>query len=795
MPEHSKFCRLFCAALLVLFAGPAVADADHPTPRITQVGTRLDVHIGNQHIELALVRDNVLHVHYLPDGCTTQPTLVMAPQAPTDGNVPFKLTHEGSTYALASASLRAVFDASATRLSLYVPGQSRPLLYQRNLADLSNRAVVLDFANGSPLYGVDGYKNDSSDASGIVRGGMHVAKAGLQGQVGAPFVWSTAGFGVLVDTRGATYDLGDRELRARNLSQPDVSYYLIVGTPKKIFAALNDLSGHPQLFPKWALGFTNSQWGIDQQQLLDIVHTYRSKHIPIDNFTLDFDWKAWGEDNYGEFRWNPVKFPDGPSGKLAKMLAREGIHLTGIMKPRIHVDTVQGRYASAHHLWFPGENTYDDYFSHKPVRDIDFNDPAARAWFGDMTMKYAFAKGIVGWWNDEADQINANNEPINDDTQFLNMQRSLYNAQRRVSDVRVWSINRNFWLGSQRYAYGMWSGDIDTGFDNMAAQRERMLSAIDVGETLWGMDGGGFNGNPTPENYARWIQFGAFTPIFRVHGQHNMLRQPWRYGAVAEKAATDAIRLRYSLIPYIYSYFRQAHVSGVGLVRPLIFDWPQDPKVRNDIDAWMFGDWLMVSPVVSQGIKSKSIYLPAGEWIDWNTGKRHVGGRTIEHIVDNNHWSDIPIYVRTGAIIPMQPVMDYVGQKPVTQASVEIFPSTQRTRFDYYDDDGETYAYERGVYYRQVLSVQRAGNGAVKLEIAAPDGSFKPALRHYLLKIHGAAATSVTDSSTELRHVAGVHDLDKGQAWTTGQDRFGKVTYVRVDADTAHALKLGSAPQ
>ena len=177
------------------------------------------------------------------------------------------------------------------------------------------------------------------------------------------------------------------------------------------------------------------------------------------------------------------------------------------MKPRIHVDTEEGRYATAHDLWIPGEKASPDYFSHKPVKDLDFDKPATRAWFFNPTLQHSFETGIVGWWNDEADEAGG-------DTQFLNMERALYDGQRAHSDTRVFSLNRNFWLGAQRYAYGLWSGDIQTGFATMARQRSRMLSAIDVGEMWWSMDGGGFHGHPSDENYARWIEFGAFTPDF-----------------------------------------------------------------------------------------------------------------------------------------------------------------------------------------------------------------------------------------------------------------------------------------
>ncbi len=174
------------------------------------------------------------------------------------------------------------------------------------------------------------------------------------------------------------------------------------------------------------------------------------------------------------------------------------------MKPRIHVDTVEGRYATAHDFWVPGEKVSDDYFSHKPVKNIDFDIPAARTWFGDLAMKYGYDHGIAGWWNDEADTTGS-------DTEFMNMQRALYDAQRARLDLRVWSINRNFWLGSQRYAYGLWSGDIATGFASMAGQRARMLSAINVGAMQWGMDGGGF------KRHADAGKLRALDRVRRVH--------------------------------------------------------------------------------------------------------------------------------------------------------------------------------------------------------------------------------------------------------------------------------------
>ncbi len=518
--------------------------------------------------------------------------------------------------------------------------------------------------------------------------------------------------------------------------------------------------------------------------MLDDVRTYRAKRIPLDAFELDFDWKAWGEDDYGEFRWNRQTFPDGPSGKLAAELDSEGVHLIGIMKPRIHVDTEEGRYATAHQLWIPGERPTPDYFSHKAVEDLDFDNPATRAWFFNPTLQRSFETGIVGWWNDEADEAGGN-------TQFLNMERTIYEGQRAHSDTRVFSLNRNFWLGAQRYAYGLWSGDIQTGFATMARQRSRMLSAIDLGEMWWSMDGGGFHGHPSDENYARWIEFGAFTPVFRVHGVYQEKRQPWRYGPIAERAATHALRLRYELLPYMYSYAWHDHVAGVGLVRPLSFGWPADPKVRADSSAWSFGQYLLVSPVVQQGQTDKSLYLPAGIWTDWSSGRVYLGGRTITLPVDSATWSDIPLFIRQGAIIPTQPVEDYVGEHPVTTVQVEVFPDSKPTAFDYYDDDGKTYAYEHGVYFLQTLSAQ-ATAGAISLTTDARSGTYQPALTHYVFAVHRVLATQVTRDDAPLPRVANLAALRQcgGACWTVGGDRYGGVTYIRLPAGLAARIRM-----
>ena len=757
--------------LLLAPAGAIAATTASPQAAPLAQGA-MRINLGAAQLEVRFVAAGIVHVRQLRDDAAKASLVIdHLAKRPTFGPVRTDATPNTASLATGRASIQ--WDKPHRQLQIDDLQHHR--LLQLDLASLQHGALTLRHDPGDALYGVGGYDATEDAGAGMLRTGHQVATAGEQGHAGAPFVWSTAGFGILMDSDAATFALAPGTIGVGGTASKHPDFYILLGTPTQIFKALAQLSGHSPLFPKWAMGFTNSQWGIDEKELLQIVDTYRARHIPIDNITLDFDWKAWGEDNYGEFRWNTAKFPDGPSGTLKTRMDARGIKLTGIMKPRIHVDTVEGRYATAHHFWVPGEAVSADYFSHKPVKNIDFDLSAARTWFGDLAIKYGYAHGIVGWWNDEADTTGS-------ETEFLNMQRALYDSQRAVSNQRVWSINRNFWLGSQRYAYGLWSGDIPTGFASMAGQRARMLSAINVGAMQWGMDGGGFkSGTPTPENYARWIEFGAFTPIFRVHGDFGQKRQPWVYGPIAEKAATQAIRLRYALIPYIYSYAHRYSADGIGLVRPLLFDWPGDPNLRNDVDSWLFGDWLLVSPVVMQGQAAKDVYLPAGRWIDWSSGKAYEGGRSVHLAVDHAEWSDIPLFIRDGAIIPTQPPMDYVGEHPLTQLDVDIFPAAVRTQFDYYDDDGSSYDYERGAYFSQTLAAQRHAD-SVQVEAGAAMGSFRPPLQFYLLKIHGNATGAVTANGKAMPSFADLDALQRsgGEGWASGRDRFGAVTWVRI---------------
>ena len=798
--DSTRRCSYRIAAGLVLFVLGAL--------RLAAVAPSNDCHLEERPgkilvattaagtVELELLRTSILRVDVRLAGKSSPRTLVLDPALAGATNINATLSRAEDFAQLSASGIRAVVHCGPP-LRIEVFNEAEEKLVEQ--VDLFGQAgwhsVNLFHRAGENLYGMSGLSMHEN-GGGLLRNNGAAIAAGVQGESGAPWFFTTR-FGVLFDSDGGGFDTRDDEVRFWGDSRDDMEYFVMAGRPFQVIHALADLTGHSPMPPKWTLGFMNSQWGSDESEVKNIIATYRQKHIPIDVFIMDYDWKAWGEDNYGEWRWNstsstesaaPNKFPDGASGLFGKQMLEQGIHLGGILKPRVLLykkgSTTDmheaAAYAQTHGFWYPEDHPGNDLFVPQPARNIDFSNAAARAWFWQH-LEPAFNTGIVAWWNDEADYAN--------NFQFFNMGRSLYEGQRGYSNLREWSINRNYYLGAQRYGYAEWSGDIQTGFGSMAHQRARMLATLNTGEPHWSMDAGGFFGHPSPENYTRWIEFAAFVPIDRVHGDNNEKRQPWVYGPTAEAAAAAALRLRYELLPYLYSYERSATETGVGIVRPLLWAYSDDSRVADDTDAWMFGDAFLVSPVVQQGESGHSVYLPAGTWYDYFRGTKIEGGKTIRYSVDPQTWKDIPLFVRQGSIIASQPVQDYIGQKPAAEVTLDIFAGPRQAAFIYYDDDGNTYAYEKGAYYRQPITAVDAAGGA-HIQIEAPQGSYRPALRTYVVRVHGIRASAVTVNGSSLPAVQQLPDVGESTAFAASNDRFGAVTTLRIPASQASKITL-----
>jgi alpha-glucosidase len=561
----------------------------------------------------------------------------------------------------------------------------------------------------------------------------------LQGRAVSPFLWTTKRFGILVDQEEGNFTLNGTTLqisRNTNSANTNCLFWLISGTPQQIMAGYYKATGFFPVLPRWTCGFMNSQWCIDETELKTIIQMYRSKSIPIDAFILDLDWFAYENEGGvvdGDFKWSPSRFPSATTnftqatgGDLKRWCDGQGLKIVGIRKP---------------HGAFNGFVSGGDLGT-----NADFNDPAIRKIFWDKFTNPSwdcYARGIIEFWNDEADWGPG---PL----EFMNMQRSLYDGVRYATTTsnqllyhnnRVWSINRNYVGGAQKYAYGLWSGDIDSSTQTMQDNRKFMLGAAAVGAAWWGMDIGGFWGHPSNADYLHWMQLGAFAPIYRVHCVCGEKRQPWLYGTDAERVGKMYISLRMTLVPYIYSGFWKLHRDGIPLVRPLVMDYPDDANVAATFDAWMFGDNMLVSPVVTNySATTKSVYLPQGNWVNFWTDAVYAGGSNVTIPVSLD---SIPVLVKQGAVIPRQAVVQYINNYPITQnTNNAIVPVTFHVyggangSFEYFDDDGVTYNYEKG-QYRAIVYTHTSSASDEQVAIGAGTGSYTPTDSSGYFVFHG----------------------------------------------------------
>ena len=747
----------------------------------------LTIKSGSDILDLQACSSEILKVNYKPNGEESEDTLVLDPNKKWEnGNI---VSADLNSNPIVIKTNKMIVKVNKEDLSISVYNSSNGLLVKQSMLP-SEKTLTLNHNSGQNFYGISAEGNTNMSDSTLRTGSRNVT-AGSQGHGGGPFTWTTSGYGILVDSDGGTINLQDTSISYKGISKVDTEYYILVGNPTEILQAQAKVSGTSPMFPKWATGFTNTQWGwpsdqgTAEEQLKKVIDTYRAKEIPIDNFCLDFDWKLWGTgDDYGEFTWNYHNFPSAPSGQLKSYMDAKGLKLTGIVKPRLFTGTQEAADMDANGWWYSRTGVIQDYCAKKPVKQVDFSKEGLRKWWWQQSQK-AFDLGLVGFWNDEVDLDNGFQN-----FDGLNMQRAIYDGQTAyTSEQRVWSINRNYYTGAQRYGYGLWSGDIRTGFDSMKYHKDKLIGSINLGEAKWGMDTGGFIGTPDSENYTRWIQFSAFTPIFRVHGQDinegNKVRYPWAYGEKAEAAAKSVMQLRYKLIPYIYKYDNEAYENGVGLIKSLMMAYPNDPNVAEYTDAWMFGDYLLVSPVLDQGQTNKSIYLPKGTWIDYAKGTTYTGGQTINYAVDAVNWSDVPLFIKQGAIIPSQDYENYVGEKKMTNIYVDCFPDTKASSFEYYDDDGNSTSYKEGNYFKQNFTLSRNDHWTgVEFTTTAKTGTYTPDVKYYIVKMHVKSNGVPTIDGNSVSKFNSLESLKSAsqEGYATGTDVYGDVVYVKIAA-------------
>jgi len=341
-----------------------------------------------------------------------------------------------------------------------------------------------------------------------------------------------------------------------------------------------------------------------------------------------------------------------------------------------------------------------------------------------------FRMGVDGWWPDEGDKLSPASRLARD--------RMYWEGPMKARpDVRPFSLNRNGYAGIQRYGW-LWTGDVNSDWRALAAQIPVGINTGLSGMPYWGTDIGGFipTREFTGELYVRWFQFGAFSPLFRAHGRTWKLHLPWgwntgEFGPIeidpsqltdksnlhnpeVEPICRKYMELRYQLLPYVYSGAREAHETGMPLIRAMWLHYPDDPEAMSRGDQYLWGRDILVAPVIEPSAASRRVYLPKGEWFDFWNHERVSGSRVIERKVD---LATMPLYIRGGAIVPFGPVKQFVAEKVEAPLTVRVFPGANG-RFVLYDDDGISFRHERGDFLRLLMNWNDAGH-ELKLELAA----------------------------------------------------------------------------
>ena len=524
-----------------------------------------------------------------------------------------------------------------------------------------------------------------------------------------PFLWSTGGWSVFVannQTGSAWHD--DNGTLTWTAPGPNLDLYLSVApTSYGLLNAYSRLTGYAPIPPRWTFGFMISRWGYtDAADVQDKWHQFRDRKIPVDAFIYDYDWFS------NDWDFNPKTFPPGSLARMKQL----GLHFVGIRKPRIN----------GANLDFARKQGW--VLSSPLGTDLRFDLPQARYWWWSHHVPLVSA-GADGWWNDEAEQTS---------DEFFQMVQTEWNGWRARSPRRAWSLNRAFAPGMQRLGAAAWTGDIDSNWATLANQPGTLLNWGLAGMPYVGQDIGGFQSTPSPELYARWIEEGVFVPVMRAHGTYNSPRWPWAFGDDVLAATKKAIELRTRLIPYFYTFAAQTAATGAPLMRPLLLEFPQDPKTFNLEDEWLVGDRLLAAPVLAPG-GARDVYLPAGSWYDFNTSAPVSGSQTL-HV--QAPLDTIPAYVRAGTILPLGPVIQSTALGVEDPLEVHVYPGADAA-FSLYEDDGDTYAYQRGIASRIPM---RWDDRARTLTVGVRAGTFPGMLptRHLDVVLPDGRRKSVT---------------------------------------------------
>ncbi len=559
------------------------------------------------------------------------------------------------------------------------------------------------------------------------------------------------------DAHRATYRLTGPDEYAFRFDGGQYTEYVFAGPAMAdVLEAYTWLTGRAAPPPLWALGYHQSRWhDYTQDDVVALARRHREERVPCDAVWLDIEYM----DGYRVFTWHPERFPD-PQAMLAG-LAADGVRVITIIDPGVKHEPgywvfdqaverdvlcrTEGGDVYVGQVW-PGRTAFPDFATEQ-----------ARAWWGELNAAHV-RSGLAGIWNDmnepatgriapermRFDRGRASHERFHNQYALLMAMGTVAGLRDAMPERRTFVLSRAGFAGIQRYAAN-WMGDNQSRWDHLWLSIPMGAGLGLSGQPFVGADAGGFQGHSHAELFLRWMQYGALTPFFRNHSERgNVDQYAWSFGEAVLGHVRAAVERRYRLLPYLYAAFLRAAETGAPVQRPLVFDHQDDPAVRALDDEFLLGPDLLVAPVVGPGVTARQVYLPAGDWYEWDTD-RCVAGRAWD--LAPTPMDRIPLYARAGAVVPMWPAAP-ASTDAHHPAVVELHlfvPARDGTWTSLLqEDDGLTFAALDGARVRTTLTVERRGGRVTVRGEVDGDGFGEFAREAFHLVVHGAEPAAVT---------------------------------------------------
>jgi alpha-D-xyloside xylohydrolase len=731
-------------ALFVFIPAHAQWRTFNPVVSVQQKPDRVVMPLKEGVLTIQVCSDAILHITSAPAGETPErPEFVIEK---TSWPAPkFTVKDDSADVTIATARVQVIVHKANAAIA-YKDLEGHSLVTEENRwltpvdvnGEHTNRAESFFNIYGSPeaLYGLGqhqagvwNYRGESVDVS---QENTNIA---------VPLLTSSNGYGIFwnntsrsrFNNRFANYLYVSSEVADK------IDYYFLYGPAlDNVISEYRELTGSAPLFGKWAYGFWQCKNRYrSQQELLGVVRKYRELHIPLDNIVQDWFW--WNRK--GEHVFN-ANYPD-PKGMVDE-LHKDNVHLMISVWPFFEPGSAEYDQMDKQG-WFIEKFQYDKLPYHRAGMAVyDATNPEARKYYWQLMDKALFKIGVDAWWLDTVEPETEGQEEnilldrrvhLGSGNRFVNLYPLLttgavYNGQRSATDQkRVFILARSAFAGAQRNGVTAWSGDVLSDFETFKRQIPAGLNYALSGMPYWTTDVGGFvSGNPDDpayrELFIRWFQFGAFSPIFRVHGTRSTdQNELWSYGPEAQKILTSFDRLRYRMMPYIYSVAWKVTHENYTPMRPLVMDFRTDQRAQNIGDQFMFGPSVLVNPVTEAGATSRRLYLPDSRWYDFWTGAAVDGKRSIDAEAPLER---LPLYVRAGSILPLGPDVEYAAQKAADPIELRIYPGADGA-FTIYEDENDTYNYEKGA--RATIPLHWNDKSAT-LTIGEREGKFTGMLEH-----------------------------------------------------------------